>query len=59
MTGERRLRTSEVVKGNLVLAIKKTNPSFLKVEGDDELLNIETQKVINQNYEFWLECQIS
>ena len=46
------------VKANLVFAIKRANPSFAKV-GDDELLNIKTQKVIYQNYEFWLECQIS
>ena len=47
-----------VIKDNLVFGIKEDQSKVEdKVEGDDELLNMETKKAGNQNCEFWLEFE--
>ena len=56
--GSRRFGTSVVIKDNLVFGIKEDQSRVNeKVEGDDELLNMESKKAGNLNCEFWLEFE--
>ena len=58
--GARRFGSSVVIKDNLVFGIKENEADAVgKVEGDDELYNLETKKSGNLNCEFWLEFENS
>jgi len=56
--GARRFGSSVVIKDNLIFGIKEDAAKVEeKVEGDDELYNMETKKASNLNCEFWLEFE--
>ena len=58
--GARRFGASVIIKDNLVFGIKEDESKVNeKVEGDDELYNLETKKAGNLNCEFWLEFENS
>ena len=58
--GARRFGSSVIIKDNLIFGIKEdASNAKEKVEGDDELYNLETKKAGNLNCEFWLEFENS
>ena len=58
--GARRFGASVIIKDNLIFGIKEDEKKVNdKVEGDDELYNLETKKAGNLNCEFWLEFENS
>jgi hypothetical protein len=56
--GARRFGSNVVIKDNFIFGVKEDAAKVEeKVEGDDELYNMETKKASNLNCEFWLEFE--